>query len=43
MTAISQTIPNYVLGISEQPDQLKTPGQVRDLVNAPSQIGRAHV
>lgn len=33
MTAISQTIPNYVLGISEQPDQLKTPGQVRDLVN----------
>lgn len=34
MSTISQTIPNYVLGISEQPDQLKTPGQVRDLVNA---------
>ena len=34
MTTISQTIPNYVLGISEQPDQLKSAGQVRDLVNA---------
>ena len=34
MTTISQTIPNFVLGISEQPDQLKSPGQVRDLVNA---------
>jgi hypothetical protein len=34
MSGISQTIPNYVLGISEQPDQLKSQGQVRDLVNA---------
>ena len=34
MSGISQTVPNYVLGISEQPDQLKTQGQVRDLVNA---------
>ena len=33
MTAITQTIPNYVLGMSDQPDQLKTPGQVRNLVN----------
>ena len=33
MSGISQTIPNYVLGISEQPDQLKSQGQVRDLVN----------
>jgi len=28
MASISQTIPNYVSGISEQPDELKTPGQV---------------
>ena len=34
MSGISQTVPNYVLGISEQPDQLKSQGQVRDLVNA---------
>ena len=34
MPSIQQTIPNYILGISEQPDQLKLPGQVRDLNNA---------
>ena len=34
MSGISQTIPNYVLVISEQPDQLKSQGQARDLVNA---------
>ena len=34
MAGISQTIPNYYGGISEQPDQLKNPGQVKDLVNA---------
>lgn len=34
MPSVSQTVPNYVLGISEQPDQLKLPGQVTDLVNA---------
>lgn len=34
MAAISQVIPNYVQGISNQPDELKTPGQVRDLKNA---------
>tara|TARA_Y100001970_G_scaffold22409_1_gene25966 strand:+ start:2530 stop:6360 length:3831 start_codon:yes stop_codon:yes gene_type:complete len=28
MTSITQTIPNYVSGISEQPDELKTPGQL---------------
>ena len=35
MAGITQTIPNYGGGgISEQPDQLKSPGQVRDMVNA---------
>ena len=33
MAGITQTIPNYVLGISEQPDELKTAGQVVDLKN----------
>ena len=33
MAGITQTIPNYNGGISEQPDQLKMPGQVRDAVN----------
>ena len=28
MASITQTIPNYINGISEQPDELKTPGQV---------------
>lgn len=34
MAGITQTIPNYVAGISQQSDQLKFPGQVRDVVNA---------
>ena len=34
MAGITQTIPNYLGGISEQPDQLKLPGQVRDAINA---------
>ena len=34
MSSISQTIPYYIQGISEQPDQLKKSGQVRDSVNA---------
>ena len=34
MATITQTIPNYSLGISEQPDQLKFPGQVKDISNA---------
>ena len=34
MAGISQVIPNYIQGVSNQPDELKVPGQVRDLVNA---------
>ena len=34
MAGITQTIPNYVGGISEQPDQLKVPGQVKSVQNA---------
>ena len=35
MTSVSQVIPTYALGgISNQPDELKKPGQVRDCVNA---------
>ncbi len=33
MAGITQQIPNYILGISEQSDELKTPGQVNDLKN----------
>ena len=33
MAGITQTIPNYMGGMSEQPDQLKRPGQVRSIVN----------
>ena len=33
MTSVSQNIPNYVSGMSEQPDILKFPGQVKDIVN----------
>jgi hypothetical protein len=33
MAGITQSIPNYILGISTQPDELKTPGQVVDLKN----------
>lgn len=34
MTSITQTIPSFVAGISQQPDELKLPGQVNNLVNA---------
>ena len=35
MSSISQIIPNYsVGGISDQPDELKKPGQLRDCLNA---------
>ena len=34
MAGITQTIPSYVQGISEQADHLKFQGQVRDVVNA---------
>ena len=33
MAGITQTIPNYYGGISEQPDQMKFPGQVKDAIN----------
>ena len=33
MASVTQKIPNYVLGISTQPDEKKIPGQVVDLVN----------
>ena len=33
MTSVSQNIPNYVSGMSEQPDILKFPGQVKNIVN----------
>ena len=41
MTSISQIVPTYSTGgISDQPDELKKPGQVRDCVNAfPDLIG----
>ena len=35
MPGITQTIPNYGTGgISEHPDQLKSPGELRNIVNA---------
>ena len=34
MANIRQTIPAYTSGISEQPDHLKFPGQVKDCINA---------
>ena len=33
MSGISQTIPSYTGGISEQPDYIKAPGTVKDAVN----------
>lgn len=33
MASVTQKVPNYVLGISTQPDEKKMPGQVVDLVN----------
>ena len=33
MTSIRQTIPNYHGGISQQPDELKSPGQVVEAKN----------
>ena len=34
MSTITQRIPNLLLGISQQPDNRKFPGQLRDSVNA---------
>lgn len=33
MTSIAQKIPRYIFGMSDQPDELKVPGQVRDAQN----------
>ena len=33
MASVTQKVPNYVLGISTQPDEKKVPGQVVDLIN----------
>ena len=40
MATVTQTIPNYTGGISEQPDQLKVPGQVKSIQNAIPDIVR---
>ena len=34
MSTFSQSIPNFLSGISQQPDNRKRPGQVKDAVNA---------
>ena len=34
MANVTQTIPNFTQGISQQPDEYKIPGQVKDMVNA---------
>lgn len=34
MSSITQRIPNFLLGISQQPDNRKFPGQLKDSVNA---------
>lgn len=34
MSAVSQAIPNLLGGVSQQPDPIKLPGQVREAVNA---------
>ena len=34
MTGVSQQIPSYFAGMSEQPDQLKFPGQTKSILNA---------
>ena len=34
MAAVTQTIPNFLGGVSRQTDQKKLPGQVRDCLNA---------
>ena len=33
MCSVTQKVPNYVLGISQQPDEKKALGQVADIVN----------
>ena len=40
MAGITQTIPQFTAGISEQPDHLKFPGQVKDITNAIPDVTR---
>jgi hypothetical protein len=40
MAGITQQVPNYIFGISEQPDELKVPGQVRDCINGLPDVTR---
>tara|TARA_B100002019_G_scaffold230622_1_gene204059 strand:- start:231 stop:2981 length:2751 start_codon:yes stop_codon:yes gene_type:complete len=40
MAGITQTIPQFTAGISEQPDHLKFPGQVKDVTNAIPDVTR---
>ena len=40
MSGITQQVPNYIFGISEQPDELKVPGQVKDLKNGLPDVTR---
>ena len=40
MSGITQQIPNYIFGISEQPDELKVPGQVSNLINGLPDVTR---
>ena len=40
MGSVTQKVPNYVLGISTQPDEKKLPGQVTDLVNGVPDVVR---
>ena len=40
MAGITQTIPSFIGGISEQPDNLKFPGQLKDLTNAIPDVTR---
>ena len=40
MASVTQTIPQFTLGMSEQPDNLKFPGQVTEIVNAIPDVTR---
>ena len=40
MAGITQTIPQFTGGVSEQPDHLKFPGQVKDVTNAIPDVTR---
>ena len=34
MSSVTQLVPNYLGGVSNQPDDKKLPGQVQDCINA---------